>query len=224
MKRFMVFAFGLLLSAAIFAQQDKYQAALEKAVGELRAAEQTRDFSGPANTFERIAAAAPEGAWLPAYYQAYAHVMQAVGALQQGQSDQITAYLEKAQKALDKAKAAAPGHPEVLALQGYIYTGHIWADPQGNGPIYSPQSVGAYQKAIEAGPDYPRAYHLMGMHLFYMPPMYGGGPKKALSFLQQAAERFEAYEPASGLHPTWGQYFNQQLIEQATAQLEKSDK
>ncbi|WP_282784241.1 hypothetical protein [Phaeodactylibacter xiamenensis] len=222
--RALIVLFSLVLSISTFAQNDRYTAAMEKAVGELQAAEQTRDFSAPANTFERITAAAPEGEWLPAYYQSYCHIMQAVGAMQQGKPDQITAFLEKAQSALDKAKEISPENPEILALQGYIYTGHIWADPMGNGPMYSPQSVAAYQTAIEAGPDHPRAYHLMGMHLFYMPAMYGGGPARALPYLEKAGERFESYEPASPMHPAWGSYFNQQLLEQATAKLEKEEK
>lgn len=216
--------FSLALSISTFAQNDRYNAAMEKAVGELQAAEQTRDFSTPANTFERITAAAPEGEWLPAYYQSYCHIMQAVGAMQEGKPDQITAFLDKAQAALNKAKGISPENPEILALQGYIYTGHVWADPMANGPMYSPQSAVAYKTAMEAGPDHPRAYHLMGMHLFYMPAMYGGGAARALPYLEQAAERFESHEPASGLHPTWGSYFNKQLLEQATAKLAKEEK
>lgn len=224
MERLTILFLSLILTIGAFAQNNRYTDAMEKAIGELQTAEQTRDFSAPANTFERIAAAAPEDEWLPAYYQAYCHIMQAVGAMQQGQPEQITAYLEKSQGALDKAKAISPENPEIIALQGYIYTGHIWADPMGNGPMYSPQSAVAYKTAMEYGPDHPRAYHLMGMHLFYMPAMYGGGAERALPFLEKAAERFESFEPQSPLYPTWGSYFNKQLLEQATAKLEKEEK
>ena len=216
--------FSLFFATMVSAQSDRYVAAMETGLEALKAAEETRDFTAPANTFERIAAAAPEGEWLPAYYQSYSHMMQAVGAMQTNQPDQITAFLEKAQDALNKAKEAAPENPEILALQGYIYTGHIWADPMGNGPIYSPMSITAYQTAIEAGTEHPRAYHLLGMHLFYMPAMYGGGAERALPYLQKAAERFEQFEPASAMHPVWGRYFNNQLLEQAIAKTEKEEK
>jgi tetratricopeptide (TPR) repeat protein len=224
MRKLMILSFSLMISTMVFAQSDRYTAAMEKAVGELQAAEQSRDFSTPANTFERISAAAPQEAWLPAYYQSYCHIMQAVSAMQQGQKEKITAYLEKAQQALDKAKASSAENPEILALQGYIYTGHIWADPMSNGPMYTPKSMAAYEQAIAAGPEFPRAYHLMGMHLFYMPEMYGGGAARAYEYLQQAEEKFAKFKPESALHPVWGSYFNQQLLEQATAKIEKKDK
>jgi hypothetical protein len=223
MERLTILFFSLILTISAFAQNNRYKIAMQKAVGELQAAEQSRDFTAPANTFERIAAAAPGDEWLPAYYQAYCHIMQAVGAMQQGKPEQITAYLEKSQGALDIAKAISPENSEIMALQGYIYTGHIWADPMGNGPMYSPQSMVAYQTAIETGPDHPRGYHLLGMHLLYMPAIYGGGPERALKYLKQAEERFASFEPVSELHPNWGGYFNKQLLEQAAAKLEKEE-
>ncbi len=207
----------LIAALTLFAQSNAYEQAMEQAVAELQAAEQTRDFRSPANTFERIAQAAPEGEWLPAYYQAYAQLMLAVKAMEQQNPEQLQAHLDKAQIAIEQAKAIAPEEAEVHALQGYIYTGNIWSNPQANGPKFSPKATGSYQKAMQLNPDNPRPHHLMGMHLFFTPSFWGGGPESALPHLKKAEERFTSFEPASSLHPSWGQYFNTELLANAEA-------
>ena len=215
MDRIIILLIALSIALLSNAQSDAYQKAMQKAVNQLSQAEETRAFTEPANTFERIAAAAPEGVWLPFYYQAYCQLMLGIKAMENQEMGQLEAHLKKAQSAIEKALAAAPQEAEVHALQGYIYTGHIWCDPQAKGPQYAPRSIASYKQAMALQEDNPRPYHLMGVHLFYTPEFWGGGPAAALPYLEKANERFAFFEPASELHPTWGKHFNDVLLRQA---------
>ncbi|NBC08552.1 MAG: hypothetical protein GVY26_15285 [Bacteroidetes bacterium] len=214
MKNLILTTIGLMIALLAYSQDDAYTKAMTHAVSQLKTAEQSRAFEASASAFERISAAAPEE-WLPSYYEAYCQIMLASQAMEQEQTDRIAAHLDKAQAAVDRAKALAPQSSEVAALQGYIYTGRIWESPMVNGARYSSSSRESYNKAIELDPENPRGYHLMGMHIFFTPKFFGGGAEKALPYLRKAAERFERHEPASELHPSWGDYFNKELLKRA---------
>jgi hypothetical protein len=214
MKNLILTTIGLMIALLSYSQDDAYTNAMNHAVSQLKTAEQSRAFEASASAFERISAAAPEE-WLPAYYEAYCQIMLASQAMEQEQTDKISAHLDKAQAAVDRAKAIAPESSEVAALQGYVYTGRIWESPMVNGARYSGICQESYAKAIELDPENPRAHHLMGMQIFFTPKFFGGGAEKALPYLQKAAERYERFEPASELHPTWGAYFNRNLLERA---------
>lgn len=218
MKNVIVTLFALMIAILAYSQDDAYTEAMTHAVSQLKTAEQSRAFAASASAFERISAAAPEE-WLPAYYEAYCQIMLATEALEKEDTDKIAAHLDKAQAALDRAKAIAPEESEVAALQGYIYTGRIWESPMVNGARYSSSSTSQYNKAIELNPQNPRGYYLMGMHIFFTPKFFGGGAEKALPYLQKAAERYEGFEPASRLHPDWGKVYNQHLLERAEKEL-----
>lgn len=219
MKITLFVIFGLMIAQLGYSQSAAYEQAMQSGLEQLKAAEQSRDFSSATSTFERISAAEPD-LWLPAYYEAYGWLMQGAGMMQKQDMEKLSAYLEKAQAALDRAKALAPEESEVLALQGYVYTAHIWMDGEANGPIYSPKAMASYQKAMELSPNNPRAPHLMGMHLFYMPEFWGGGAKRALPLLEQADSLFESQATATDLHPVWGGAFNSMLLAQAKEKTE----
>jgi hypothetical protein len=214
MKNLILTTLGLMIALLAYSQDDAYTKAMTHAVSQLKTAEQSRAFEASASAFERISAAAPEE-WLPAYYEAYCQIMLASQAMEQEQTDRIAAHLDKAQAAVDRAKAIAPEESEVAALQGYIYTGRIWESPMVNGARYSASSRESYNKAIALDPENPRGYYLMGMHIFFTPKFFGGGAEKALPYLRKAAERYERSEPASELHPSWGNYFNNELLKRA---------
>lgn len=214
MKKCIFLAMLLVASVAAFAQSDRYRQAMEKAVTELDTARSAETFQMAAHTFERIAAGESRE-WLPAYYQAYAHMMLATAKMQAQDMTACTAHLDKAQVALDAARAIAPKESEIMALQGYIYQGRIWENARVKGPEYTPKVQQALQTAIALNPHNPRPYYLLGQQLLHTPEFYGGGPKAALPLLEKAAAAYEAWQMPDNLHPRWGKQANAYMLEKA---------
>lgn len=214
MKRSIFLLGAFLIAGGLFAQNERYTAAMQKGVVMLDSTRTVTGFTQAANHFERIANAEKKE-WLPSYYVAYCNMMTATSLMQENKVEQCAPYLDKAQTALDAAKALAPEESEIYTLQGYIYQGRIWDNPMANGAKYAPMSYGALDKAIGLNANNPRPYYLKGQSLLFTPVFYGGGPKNALPLLQEAAEKFAAYQAPSPLHPTWGLGANKWMIDYA---------
>jgi len=74
-------------------------------------------------------------------------------------------------------------------------------------PYYAPKASNLLQKAIAADPTNPRAESKLGQNYYYTPAMFGGGPAKAIPYLEKAVELFNAEAALTdrdNLLPTWG--------------------
>ncbi len=214
MKKTIVILFTLLLSSITFAQNEKYVASMEKALKQMEAAKSMEDLQQTANLFERISNA-EQTEWLPAYYNALSNIRLAAQAMENGEADKIGAFSDKAQTALDHCLTLVPKESEVYALQGFIFTSRIWADPMNGGAQFSPKAHEAFGKAIAMNPNNPRAYFLRGQLVFYTPEFWGGGPKNAYKDLVAADELFQKYEKPSSIHPNWGKEGNAYHLKKA---------
>lgn len=218
MKKSIAITFFLFAIGFAFAQSGQYTAAMTKNIAALRNAENIEDFQKAANAFARIAANESDQ-WLPAYYQAYSHIMVAVANMQKQDMKTCQAHLDEAQTVLDGAMKIAPKESELHVLQGYVYQGRIWEDAMNKGPEFTPKVMQALQTAMALNAENPRAYYLMGQQLFHTPEFFGGGAKTALPMLEKAAAKFTSYEAPSELHPGWGEGINAALLEEAKKQL-----
>lgn len=212
MKNIILICLFLSITLTSFAQSPKYIAAMEKTLTGISGKADLEDYKKAANTFERIASAEKEE-FLPSYYHAYCHMMIAVS-LMRSEPAKMNEHIDQAQKSLDKAKELAKevDESEILTMQGFIYQGRIWENPQVKGMIYSPKSTAMLQKAIEANPENPRPYYLLGQNTYYTPAMWGGGAENAKPFLVTAKEKYENAENVSSIHPTWGEGSNNYLL------------
>lgn len=220
MKKSIVIAVFLAVTGFAFAQSAQYTAAMTKNIAALDAAESTEDLQKVANAFARIAAN-ESSEWLPAYYQAYSHIILAIANMQADDMATCQSHLDQAQKILDGAMKIAPKESELHVLQGYVFQGRIWEDAMNKGPEFTPKVMQSLQTAMALNEENPRAYHLMGQQLYHTPEFFGGGAKAALPMLEKAAARFASYEAPSDLHPTWGEPTNTALMENAQKQLAK---
>ncbi|MBK6994102.1 MAG: hypothetical protein IPH31_03955 [Lewinellaceae bacterium] len=59
------------------------------------------------------------------------------------------------------------------------------------------------------------AYMQEGATLLFTPPQWGGDKVKAKVTLETAAAKYEAFKPASSIHPNWGKTANEMFIEMA---------
>lgn len=196
-----------------FAQSSQYHKAMEKAIASLDQASKAEEMMAAMNTFERIAGAEKEE-WLPLYYQSYSHLMAAIDLMGKGEMKDCMAHIKKADEKIQAAQKIAPKESEIYALQAFILQGYIWEDPQTNGAQYTPMIMQAVESAIALNPENPRGFYIKGQQLFHMPAFIGGGPDAAKPFLEKALEKFESFEPASSIHPSWGKEMTEQILKQ----------
>jgi len=194
----------------IFAQADKYETAMQEAL-QLFENDTEADLQKAANSFERIAGVATDE-WLPRYYEGLSHLYLAGMAANDSKWDAYEQHLDKAQAAIDAAKLKVASNSELAVLQAYVYQGRIWKNPMIRGAKYSPSVVSELEKAMKLDPNNPRASYLMAQQLYHTPSFFGGGADVALPHFEAAAEKYAKFEPASKLHPNWGQENNARFL------------
>lgn len=202
MKNSILILIAFFFSANLFAQNAQYISTMKTNISGMYAAKDIQTLQQHANVFERIATVEKE-AWLPDYYQAYCYMTMARITMK-ANPEMLEGYLDKAQTAINAAKAKAPQESEIFVMQAFIYQGRIWPDPMSKGAEYSPRVIEACQTAMAMNDANPRAYYMQGQQTFHTPVFFGGGAEKALPWLEKAQEAFVAFKPASELHPMWG--------------------
>jgi hypothetical protein len=195
---------------SIFAQSEKLQMALGKTLGQFAAVKTADDYKNTANAFARIANAEPNE-WLPKYYAAQCRLLAGYELMKTN----MTEAQELAKTALTEIEAAeklAPMETELMVLKAFTYQLQLLENPMTNGQKYSPLIFATLGKAEAINPENPRIYMVRGEFTLNMPEFYGGGVTKATSDIKKAAEKMEAFKPASPVHPNWGKEHTQSLV------------
>lgn len=206
MKKLLTTTIVLFLSVNfIFAQSEKYTAAMSAALEELNVSQSKApvrdDLLALANHFERIASAEPKE-WLPRYYAAYAYSSLAFMGDDATQKDQMT---DKAAELLDEAVKITGENSELMVLDAQVHQARMAADPMSRWQTEGPLFATSLAKAKKMDPNNPRIYLLEGTSLLYTPEQFGGGKKAAKPVLEQAMEKFATFQPEGPLYPNWGQ-------------------
>jgi len=151
-------------------------------------------------TFERIASVEKDN-WLPNYYVA---LINALSSFQTQEEEKVKALLETAQNALDVELKKDSQNPELLVVQGLIYTGWIVADPATNGMKYSGMASGVYIKAEKIAPDNPRVVFLKAEFEMGSAKYFGQDVQPMCDKIAKSIPLFENFKPATPFHPNWG--------------------
>ena len=212
MKNLLILFLLLGFGAGLQAQANsKYNKAMEKALDGLDSLSTGDKWLDKSNQFERIAQK-ETGEWLPYYYVSLCQIM--IFNLDQDDS-QYAALCEKTDKFLAVADSLHPNNSEIYVLKSMAAGLHIRTDPMVNGQKYGPIAGMTLEKALQLDPENPRAYMQKGMSLFFTPPQWGGDPKKGQELMETAVEKFDAFKPASSIHPNWGKSTNDYILEMA---------
>ena len=201
MRRIAILSILGFLTLSASAQSDKYIGTMEQTISNIGQAETVEQMMALSNKFERIALA-EKSEWLPYYYASFTRCL--AGYMMQDKSG-VDAMMDVAQTHIDLADSLEPGNSEISLLKAMVLTGRMMVDPMSRGMQYGMQSSMLNQTAISQDPGNPRAYYLMGQGLFYTPPEFGGGQDKGCAMIAQALEHYATFEPASSIHPDWGQ-------------------
>lgn len=200
------------LAAGLFAQANaKYVGAMEKALAGIDTLRTGAQWLEKSNAFERIAQK-EKGEWLPQYYVALCQAM--IFNLDQDDS-QYEALCDKADRFIAVADSLNPNNSEIYVLKSMAAGMHIRINPMTNGQKYGPIASITLEKALTLDPENPRAYMNKGIGLYFTPPQWGGDPEKGVELMELAAEKYEAFKPASSIHPNWGKTTNDYILDMA---------
>lgn len=213
MKKITFVLLAGLFSLTLQAQQanEKYVKAMKKAIAGLDTLQTAELWLETSNTFERIATKEPKE-WLPAYYVALCHAM-AYNLTQDRSKHELLA--KKAEEFINKADALNPDNSEIYVVKNMVSGLFIRLNPMVNGQKYAPVAAAQLAKAMELDPENPRAHMQQGTTLFFTPEQWGGNKAAGKAALEQAAVKFEAFKPASSIHPAWGATMNKYILEMA---------
>lgn len=211
MKKLLIMAALFLSAGSLSAQSEKYIAAMKENLSAIPAAfKNPADLLALANKFERIANA-EKTQWLPFYYAAYCQVNYCF--MQQDKS-KTDALADKATELINKADALQPENSEISCIKSMIATCHLMVNPMERYMEYGAESQKNLDAAMKQDPANPRPEMLIGQGLKYTPEQFGGGCKPASEKLEAAMKKFEAFKPASELHPDWGKDYTQSMIDE----------
>ncbi len=203
MKKIISFFIASLMLTAAFAQSEKYTKAMEALVPSVDTTRSVEGLTNLANSFERIANA-EKTQWLPFYYAALCNINIANMYFQLQQPEKIDPIMDKAEPMLLKAEELEKNNAEVLCLKKMFNSAKMMADPMNRFMTYGTAASQALDAAKILNPANPRVYLLEGIDKFYTPEQWGGSKTEGKKLFTEAIKKFEAFKPASSIHPSWG--------------------
>lgn len=211
MKRALLLITMISISSCLFAQSEKYTAAMQKNIALLDSAMKNNTMTDLANNFTRIADA-EKTQWLPYYYAAYCTVMSSFTEEDKSKTDGIA---DKAEELIGKAETNA-GKPnsETHVIRSMIASAHMMVDPQSRWQQYGAASSENIKTAKELDPTNPRPVYLEAQAKFYTPEAFGGGKAPAKELFEKALGMFDTFKPKNELDPTWGRAASEYFLAQ----------
>ena len=209
MKKVILSTAFLISSIVLFAQSEKYMAAMKSNIAAIDSSfKAPANLISPANNFERIAMA-EKNQWLPYYYAAFCQVYS--GLLEQDKS-KADAIADKATGLLNKADSLQQNNSEISCIKSMIATCHMLVNPMQRYMEYGQESSSQLENAMKQDTSNPRPYYLIGQNLKHTPEQFGGGCTKAKPVLKKGVEKYEAFKPVNSLYPNWGKERTAQLL------------
>lgn len=152
------------------------------------------------NLFERIANAEKDN-WLPHYYIAQINSIRSWNVKDE---TVLKAQLDKAHEHLNIAMAISKNNPELLVMQGQIYTNWVAFDGRTYGMKYAAKVTELYNKAYKIAPKNPRVVMCKADWAMGSARYFGQDPKPYCEELESSLALFDAFKAESKYHPTWG--------------------
>lgn len=201
--------FFITCSIIATAQNKKYLVAMDKNASQLDTSRTIDQLQRLENNFERIARS-EKNEWLPNYYVAYCNVSMAYSS----QGNRVDPYCDKADIFAKTADSLNPNNSEIYSLKADIAAARLQVDPMSRYQKYGDQAAAYREKAKALDPTNPRPWFLEGMSKFYTPAAFGGGKDKAKISYAKASTLFDAFYPASSIHPNWGKKKNDHFLKE----------
>lgn len=209
MKAIILTFISALIFGNLFGNDEKFVAAMQKHLLELKEAKTMEQFQTLVNSFERIGNVETKR-WEPLYYSAFGYLMmcnlEKDGAVKDS-------YIDRAQLAIKKAMELAPAESEIVALEGFAHMLRVTVDPAGRGAQFSGMAVGAYQKALAMNAENPRALALLAQMQLGTARFFGSSTEEACQTAKAALAKFDTYRHENPLAPGWGRNMAEKMIQ-----------
>lgn len=162
--------------------------------------------------FERIGQAATEE-WVPLYWATHLLVH---GSFEIEDAVERDVVLKKAKSLLETAQERSPDNPELLTLEGFLYTSYVASDPATFGMTYSGVIMALHRQALAIDPDNPRAGLNLVEYEMNQARFFGQDMAPFCERLQTVVTNFETYQSDVPFAPQGGK-------ERAVRHLESCD-
>lgn len=204
-----IFSMLLFISvSAVFAQSDKYVAAMTSNLELLKDAKSQQDYNNVAAAFERIANV-EKTRWQPYYYAALAKLN---GAMRDEKADKDMAG-EQVDALLSKAEAIQQ-NSELSTLHYYNEVMKMSVNPGERYMNSAPLMEKYYTQAIAQDSTNPRIYFMKGETVFHTPESFGGGKTAAKPIFRKAIDLFGRQNDTTDFAPVWGKAEAEAMLQQ----------
>ncbi|HWI92699.1 MAG TPA: hypothetical protein VNT20_15590 [Flavisolibacter sp.] len=219
MKKIILAATFCICILSVFAQNEKYKAAMKDKITALDTTREMSTLKDISAAFERIGDA-EKTQWLPYYYAALSlinagNLLYVANPSNVEELKKIDPLAEKAEQLIDKADALSQNNSEIYAAKKMAASLRMMVDPMSRYMQYGAKAQEALETAKKLNPENPRIYLLQGEDKFYTPEQFGGSKTEAKKIFEEALKKYDSFKPASDIDPTWGknmvEYFLNQL-------------
>ena len=191
----------LLASFAGMSQKNEYYQAMGETLSQYATCRTVEDFQALGNRFSMIAGNEKEE-WLPLYYHAHCFIIMSF--MEPSDAVKKDAYLDEAERSVNKLVSIAPEESDVFALQAMLYTGRLVVNPMERGQQYSILSGQAIGRALGIDPSNPRARLIKLQNDMGTARFYGKDTGEYCSEAKELLAGWDNFSPKSRLHPAWG--------------------
>lgn len=200
MKRTFLSLFGIAVALCALAN-GPFEKAMGKNIPAVFAAQSAEELQGVINQLSRIGEAEGDR-WEPYYYSAYGYIRMSAFHESGEEKDK---FFNLAIAEVEKGLKVDGSNSELVALKGYAFMMQLTIDPGARGMTYSGMAFEQFNKAVQLGPNNPRAHYLLARMQHGTAQFMGGGDGGACESLANAKALFDKGEkPENPFSPTWG--------------------
>ena len=208
MKKGLLVVLAIMLALTGFTQSDKFTSAMKSNLATFDSVKSADDMLAVSAAFERIGDA-EKTQWLPYYYSALSQLFYGFMKNDPASNDK---FADKTEQLLAKAEGLSPDNSEITTLRAWVATLRMIVNPSVRWQQYGAVIQQEIDKAKKLDPNNPRPYYLQAANVRNTPDQFGGGCANAKALLEEAMKKYEAFKPASDLHPKWGKQQLQDMI------------
>ncbi len=198
-----------LIAGFAMAGGEKYQQIMGETLAQYAHCQTIDDYQALANKFNLIANK-EKTEWLPLYYRAHSYIMMSF--MEAKDAVKKDAYLDEAEKSLNKMIEMQAQESEVYALQAFYFTARLVVNPMARGQKYSALSAQAVGKALAFDPSNPRAKYINLSNEMGSARFFGKDPAQYCAEAKELFNNWDQFKIKSPIYPSWGKRLVKNLM------------